>query len=76
MMRFMKRHKLSSTAFYNKIQNISKLKPKRPSVDERWKILVTQLNRKYHFKGINSMMMPDVNRMKIKKITVKDKGQL
>jgi len=52
MMRFMKKHKLSSTAFYYKIQNISKLKPKRTTVDERWKILVTQLNRKYNFKGV------------------------
>lgn len=76
MMRFMKKHKLSSTAFYSKIQNISKLKPKRTTVDDRWKILVTQLNRKYNFKGVKSVLMPDVNRLKVKKITVKDRGQL
>jgi SMC interacting uncharacterized protein involved in chromosome segregation len=52
MMRFMKKHKLSNTAFYNKINNISKLKPKRPSVDERWRILVTQLNKNHNFKGV------------------------
>ena len=40
-MRFVKKHKFSGTAFYNKIQNISKLKPKKTTVDERWKILVT-----------------------------------
>lgn len=40
-MRFMKKKKLSGTVFYNKISNISKLKPKRPTVEERWKILIT-----------------------------------
>ena len=34
------------------------------------------MNKKYHFKGVEPMIIPDVNRMKIKKITVKDKGQL
>jgi len=74
MTKFMKYHHLSITAFYNKIANTKPVKSKT-SVDDRWKILLSKLNRKYVITGIGSIL-PDINRMKIKKITVKDKGQL
>ena len=73
MTKFMKYHKLSSSAFYIKVANI---KPKNTStVDERWKTLLTKLNSKYKFSGI-SAVLPDINRLKVKKIAVKDKGLL
>ena len=48
----------------------------RPSVDARWRTLLDKLNQKYHFAGVAAMLVPDVSRMKVKKITVKDKGAL
>lgn len=74
MTKFMKSKSLSSSAFYIKIANLKPQKAKT-TVDERWKSLLTKLDRKYHIRGI-AAIMPDINRLKIKKITVKNKGQL
>jgi hypothetical protein len=38
--------------------------------------LLSKLNDKYHFTGVASLMMPDVTKMKVKKIVVKDKESL
>jgi hypothetical protein len=58
-----------------KVAKIANLE-QRPSVDARWSSLLDKLNQKYQFAGVAALMMPDVSRMKVKKITVKDKGAL
>jgi hypothetical protein len=71
MHKFVRYHRLNSSIFLTKVANMQ-----RPSVDARWMSLLSKLNEKYHFTGVAAMMMPDVSRMKVKKITVKDKGAL
>lgn len=74
MAKFMKHHNLSSNAFYAKIANTKPMKQvskSKMSVDARWYILLNKLNKRYMITGIK---LPDVNRMKVKKITVKNKG--
>ena len=45
-------------------------------MDARWYSLLSKLNQKYAFAGVAAALVPDVNRMKVKKVTVKDKGVL
>jgi hypothetical protein len=48
----------------------------RPTVEQRWRSLLTKLNDKHHFSGVSALFLPDVSNMKVKKVQVKNKGAL